>query len=141
MAYLKADNTQLRKEVGSRDKALKRVIENSSAEARTMLATLDRYRVALDRAKDLLNEVSAYGSCTCNIPLGETCLPCQCSLMINEIESRVTSSTLERNDVESDGKRLITVDEACDQPKGSFTKYVQEQERVEAHKTHQRKDV
>jgi len=56
-------------------------------------------------------------------------------------DALATAATLERKDVEADGKRLIGIDEACDQPEGSFTKYVQDQERVESHRAHQRKDV
>jgi len=53
-------------------------------------STLDRYRVALEKSKELLIEVAAYGNCDCDIPKGKTCVPCECSMMIKEIDALTT---------------------------------------------------
>jgi len=35
---------------------------------------------ALEKSKDLINEIVAYGNCECDIPKGVTCVPCECSI-------------------------------------------------------------
>ena len=58
----------------------------------TALAACAEMRAELNAAMDTLGEVAAYGSCDCNIPLGETCVPCEAGIFLNRARSILAST-------------------------------------------------
>lgn len=65
MAEALAENTKLQSQLHQRDEVIKECVDR------------------IQSSTELLHEVVAYGNCDCDIPNGETCIPCQCAYQEN----------------------------------------------------------
>jgi hypothetical protein len=52
----------------------------------------ERLKELVKRSEGVLSDISAFGDCQCNIPLNETCITCEATLLAKELQAALSTS-------------------------------------------------